>query len=511
MSRTSKSVRNVIFAILGQLAMAAIGFIGRKIFVVFLNAEYLGLNGLFSSILTVLSLAELGIGPAMIFSLYKPIAEKNIAVCQALMKVYQKAYRIIGFTVLIIGCCITPFITFFINEIPEAISGLHIIYIMFVINAAISYFFSYKRSLLIANQDQYQINCIHTLSNLVMNVMQIMILALTKNYFLFLLIQISFTLIENLILSMQVDKIYPWLKEKSSLKEMPPEIRMEVERNVKAMIFHRIGGIAVDSSDRLLISKFFGLLFLGIYSNYLLIIDQLLAVIQLFFTSITASIGNFGVEKSPEDAFDLFNKIYFINFWLAFFCTISFYTLATPFISSIWLGEQYLMSKKILVVISINFYIKSMRKTVLTFKEAFGLPWYDRYKPLISAVVNLVLSLFLAKRYGVIGIFLGTTITDLCVNVWFETYVVFKYCFRKSIYIYLKKYIKQLVFLIVCAAAIDSLSYLLPLSSDLGFWISAIICFFIPNIVIIIIYRKTAEFAYIKGLVQSGYSKIIRR
>lgn len=508
MSRTSKSIHNIIVAVASQVILIITGFAARKIFVIYLNAEYLGLNGLFSSILTVLSLTELGLGPAMIFSLYKPLAEENFSVCRSLMDIYRKAYRVIGSVVLVVGCCITPFIQYLIKDIPENVTGIHIIYIMFVINTAISYFFSYKRSIITASQNQYLINEVHAILYLLMNIIQILLLVLTQNYYLFLGVQILSTFIENIILSINVDRIYPWLRAEEKAGRIPQEIRDGIIRNVKAMIFHRIGGIISDAIDNILISKFFGLLFLGLYSNYLLILNAVNSITRMFFTSITASIGNFGVEKSYDDSYVLYRKIQFFNFWLASFSSISIFVLMNPFIDIFWLGKDYLISMEILAVVVLNFYINNMRNTILTFKEAFGLPWYDRYKPLVGAAVNLTVSIFLANRWGVIGVFIGTTITQLFVNVWVEAYVVFRHGFQKPIQMFLKEYIIQNIVFITSLVLTCSLCSFLSRNSFWNFIMKILICIIVPNGLICIIYGRTHEFQYVLELARQLLKKI---
>lgn len=501
MSRTTKSIKNIVVAIFCQIMIIIIGFVARKIFILFLSIEYLGLNDLFTSILTVLSLTDLGLGHAMIFSLYKPLADKDIPVCRALMSVYRKAYLIIGFVVLILGCGITPFITQLIKEIPPNVSGIHIIYVMFVINTSISYFFSYKRSLITASQNQYQINVVHIIIYFIMNSVQVLILVLTHNYYFFLCVQIIATFTENLVLSKKVMIMYPWLRENGEIIKIPQDILNTIVRNVKAMIFHRIGGIISDATDNLLISKFFGLLFLGIYSNYLLILNAIKGITQAFFSSITASIGDFGVQKSAEESFELYKKIQFFNYWLISFCSISLMMLINPFIEVVWLGKGYLISNSILIIVILNFYINNMRCTILTFKEAFGLPWYDRFKPLIGAIVNLFSSILLAKKWGVIGIFLGTTITQLSVNVWVEAYVVFKYGFHKSLFVFLKEYLLyNMIFLMNILITYAGCSLFSSFSIS-NFLIRCTFCLIIPNGIIYMIYHKTLEFQYILKLI----------
>ena len=197
-----------------------------------------------------------------------------------------------------------------------------------------------------------------------------LILILTHNYYFFLCVQIIATFTENLVLSKKVMIMYPWLRENGEIIKIPQDILNTIVRNVKAMIFHRIGGIISDATDNLLISKFFGLLFLGIYSNYLLILNAIKGITQAFFSSITASIGDFGVQKSAEESFELYKKIQFFNYWLISFCSISLMMLINPFIEVVWLGKGYLISNSILIIVILNFYINNMRCTILTFKEA---------------------------------------------------------------------------------------------------------------------------------------------
>lgn len=506
MSRTSKSIKNIIIAGISQVFLTVISFIARKIFIVFLNAEYLGINGLFTSILTVLSLAELGLGPAMTFSLYKPLAQKDYSLCATLMRFYQKTYRIIGIAVLIIGICITPFLSYFIKEIPKGVDNISIIYVMFVVNTAISYFYAYKRLAITASQNQYIIESVHVFSKVAMNVAQIIILMLTQNYMLFLTVQIISTIVENIILSKWADNKFEWTGLTGS-KVLPTDKKREISRNIRAMIFHRIGGVIVDSIDNLLISKYFGLLFLGVYSNYLLIINGINSFINPVFSGMLASIGDFGVQKDNNEKYRLYKNIQFINFWIVSFCTVCLFCLADQFVGQIWLSEDYTMDLSVKIVIVLNFYITGMRKTVLTFKEALGLPWYDRYKPLLAALVNLVFSIILAKTFGVIGVFIGTTIANLGVNVWYEAFVLFKHGFGKNLLPFISLYVKQFVVMIVITVLTVALTSIIDLSGIAGFLVNIIVCLIVPNIIMVALFFKKREFRYIMQLAGSIIKK----
>lgn len=508
MSRTKNSLRNVSASILGQSLIILFGFIARKVFIKYLPTAYLGLNGLFGSVLTVLSLAELGLGSAMIFSLYKPIAEKDTVTTQALMQLYKKAYRYIGLIVLAVGSLLTPFIPSIIKEIPPEISNIQLIYVLFVLNSAISYFFSYKRSFIIASQNRYYIDLVHIAVYFTMNLVQILLLMITGSYLLFLVVQIIATFSENLILTKWVNKKYTWLTETTS-HPIPIDIKNNIVRNVKAMAFHRVGGIVMDATDSLLISKLFGLIFLGFYSNYLLIINALKGITQSFFTGIAASVGDFGTSNSGDASYQLYRKIQFFNFWLSAFCSISLLMLINPFISLIWLGEGFLIPTNILIVVIVNFYINSMRRTVLTFKEAYGLPWYDRYKPLIGAGVNLFVSIYLSSKVGIIGVFLGTTFTHLSVNVWWESRVTFNHIFERPLKYFFKEYIQQTFVSSIGLGAVYLLSIFSVTGSKLLNFILLIIwCAIVPNAIIILIYRKSEEFIFWKRIILRTLSNL---
>ena len=506
-SRTSKSIKNIIISIICQILMTLIGFISRKVFLIFLDAEYLGLNGLFSSVLTVLSLAELGIGPAMIFSLYRPLADGDIQVCRSLMRIYRKTYAAIGVIILIVGGILSPFVKNLISEVPEQINRLEIIFLLFVVETSISYLFSYKRSIITASQFHYKIDAVHTAAYFLRNCLQILVLVFFRNYYVFLVVQIGSTVLENITLSLWVDKYFPWLSLNKPVNELPKKVRIEIVRNVKAMVFHKIGGIVIDTIDNFLISKFFGLLFLGFYSNYLLVINAVHKLTASFFTAISASIGDFGARKNKEDSYRLYKKISFLNFWMAAFCTVCVFVLLPPFIQ-LWLGEKFVISQNIFVVIAINFYITCMRRTNLVFKESYGFPWADRYKPLVAAVVNLWISILLATKYGVIGVLIGTTITQLTVVVWVEAYVVYKNIFQMQITDFLKKYLYMAIITCGLCLITDLICSLLPMYIWIGFIIACTICVLLPNIIIIVLYRKTDEFVYIVSIIKNRVLKV---
>lgn len=501
MSRTKRSIRNIVVTVVCQILMTAVGFAARKVFLLSLDADYLGLSSLFGSVLTVLSLAELGIGPAMIFSLYKPLAENDIEVCRSLMKIYRKTYRIIGFVVLGAGLIVSPFVEVFLKDVPPQIGHLHFIFVLFVVDTAVSYFYSYKRSLIIASQSQYKIDSVHAAAYVARNAVQALLLFLTGNYYIFIGVQIASTLLENITLSRWASRQFPWLDAKGETDALPQQVRAGVVRNVKAMVFHRVGGIVVDATDNILISQFFGLTFLGLYSNYLLAINALQGFISSAFSAVSASIGDFGARKDAGPSYALYRKIYFLNFWIASFSSTCLFVLLPLFIRLIY-GSEYVINTGVFAVVSVNFYINCMRRTILTFKESYGLPWFDRYKPLVGAAVNVAASILLAVRYGVIGVFIGTTVTHLCVNVWVEAKVVFNHAFERKLIDFFKDYVPYALLAGAMCALTAALCSLLSAASWLNFFLAAGVCLVLPNGLLWLLFHRREEFRYFVGVIR---------
>ncbi len=514
MSRTSKSLKNIRFAVMGQLLGLIISFISRKVFVMILTQEYLGLNGLFTNILSILAISEMGVGTAIIYSMYKPIADNDTEKIKSLMQLYKKAYTIIGCFILIVGISITPFITSFISNVPDISESIYIIYIMYVVNTAASYFFIYKRSLIIANQNRYIATYYRYLMYFILNVCQIVALLATHNFYLYLGLQIANTIIENVLVSRKADKLYPYLKDKN-VKPLEKADKKEITKNVGALMCHKIGGAVVNGTDNILLSRFIGVVVVGIYSNYYMISNALSTVYGLVFQSITASFGNLNVQADNERKVKVFNQMFFLGAWVACFCTSCLIALFNPFIT-LWLGNEYLFTLPLVIVISLNFFIKTMRQPALTAREAMGLFWYDRYKPIFEASINLgssiVLCLWLrsfGEQYGVLGVFLGTAISSVSTNLWVEPYVLYKYGFKTKLRSYFYRYGYYTTLTVI--ASLGAFYLCKNISVTLGgFIIRLLICAVVPNAVFIIGNFKTQEFISSKILIKRIFSKVLR-
>ena len=433
--RVDNSIKNMKYNIFSQILNLLIQFVSRTFFIKILGNEYLGINGLFSNILTILSLADMGIGTVLIYSMYKPLAENNEEKMKALMNIYKKIYNIIALTVLIIGLCITPFLQVFIKDMPN-IQHIRFIFILYLLNTVVSYLCVYKISIINADQKNYIVTTRQQIFNIIANFIMIMVLVTTHNFILYLIVQMLFSIISNIYLSSLAEKMYPFIKDTKGYK-LTKEEKRQIKKDTFAMMLHKIGGVVVGGTDNLIMSAMIGLEAVGIYSNYLLIINAIKKFTTQYFNSMSASIGNLNAMKDKEYSYDIFKKVFFGNFWIFTFCSICLFCLLNPFIE-IWVGIDYTFHISIVAAIVISFYIEGMRQTVLIFREAMGIFTKDQLKPVIEAIVNLIVSVMLTLKFGIIGIILGTIISMLFVCVWIEARILFKYGFSKNVIEFLK-------------------------------------------------------------------------
>lgn len=512
-SRTLNSIRNTIVAIVGQLASVVLSFIVRTIFIDCLGASYLGINGLFTNILSVLSFAELGFGTAIVYALYKPLAVSDEKKVAALMNFYAKIYRFIGLFILVAGACLIPNLSFFIgdtSEIPADLPPLWAIYILYLLNSSISYFFNYKRTLVTASQNGH-IDSLNTLTFTVLrNILQVIILMIWHAFIPYLVIQIACTFLGNVFISIKADKLFPYLRVYKKENLSKSEVHTIV-KNVAAMACHKLGSVIVSGTDNILISKFVGVVATGYYSNYTLLTSTIRTFYVQLFSPITASVGNFVAEKSREESFVFFKKLLFINAYIAVFCTSCLATLINPFIETLW-GAEYVFSADIVAFIILNFYLTCMRQTACIYIDTNGLFWQVKWKSVFEALINLVASIVLAGslNMGILGVIVGTSISTLATNFWWEPFVVFKYALKKNPMVYFGRYLGYSLTALASIIMTLLLEFELP-SGIVAFFLRCIISAIIPNLLMILIYRRTAEWKYVKSIAMRILGKFIKK
>lgn len=475
-----------------QIILGFVSFIGRTIFITNLNADYLGLNELFTSILYVFSLAELGIGTAITFALYKPLAEGDVDQVRTYMEFFKRTYSLIGSCIIILGIIITPFIHYFVKS-DTPIENLEVYFILYLLGVGVTYFYSYKQILLEADQKKYIVSLIICFAAIIQIIIQSILIIVYKSYSLYIVVFFFCNIGKNIVLAEVANIKYPFLKGKESVVALSKEKRKSLIRNIKAMFIRKVGEISIGSIDNILISSFVGLSTLGLYANYQIILEALRSALRVFYSSITASIGNLCALESKDRAHESFITLNFINSILFSYITVVIIVLLQPGIT-MWLGTNYLLKNSTVFLIAINFYLTGSRQMVLNYHSAYGLFWSDKYNPITRAIINLVISLLLVKRYGINGVLLGTTISIVSTGIWIEPYVVYKYGFNKPLKPYFIKYFHYLLITILIATITYFSTFRISLGRFWTFWVKLIFCLLLPPFCYWLFFRKNPDF-----------------
>lgn len=493
--RLERSLKNSTAVLMGQFLSMGLGLITRTAFMYTLAQEYLGLNGLFTSFLSLLSLSEMGIGTAITYALYKPLAEHDFPKISALMNLFAKSYQIIGCVIFALGLLCYPFLSFFVGELPE-FTNVFAVYLLFLLNTALSYFFSYKRALITASQQDWVNTLNQSVFLVIQNVLQIAFLLLTRRYIPYLCIQILCTFFSNVFISRKTDAMYPFLHQYRTAR-VSRDILLGIRRNVSATLMHQIGSVVVTSTDNMMIAWIDNKL-LAIYSNYTLITQTLSTILRQIFTAVTASVGNLVATESLERQHEMYERIWFVNFWLYGFFSITLAVLLDPFITA-WAPENYLLSSTTTMLVVLNFYLFGMRQTNFVYINTTGLFWPLRYKSLAEAVVNLLVSLYflLICKMGIDGILLGTIVSTVTTNLWWEPYMVVKKRFGGSLIRYFQKYATYTLIAFLTYLCSNWLCSWIPGNGWLSFIGKGFLCTLSVNLIFAIILWRTDGAQYL--------------
>ncbi|MCM1235410.1 MAG: hypothetical protein NC489_35365 [Ruminococcus flavefaciens] len=507
-SRTEKALKNTTIALCDLLFSSVMHFINRTVFIYILGKTYLGLSGLFSDILTLLSLAELGVSSAIVYLMYEPAANKEYEKIAALLNEYKKIYYIVGFFITAAGILLIPFLGFFISDIPQ-LPELPFIYLLCLLNVSVGYFFIYKRSILIIDQKNYVFSLIEIIANFIQNALQIVFLLSMRNYIIYLMINVVCTLGNNITVSVYVNRKYTYIKEYSRAR-IDRETKKALWINVKAMFLSKLSSAIVTSTDNILISKFVSTVILGFYSNYTLFVKLFRSIIGKLFDALTGSVGNMIVLESKDKIYQNFRRIWFVNYWLVSFLAISFHTLINSFIN-LWIGEAYLLESKVVFLICLNLYMRLIRNTFLAFIDTYGLFVEIRIKCIAEASINLVASLIFIKimRMGICGVLLGTFVSNILTNFWYEPYLLFVKKFDKKLTDYFCIFLKYFIVMMLSDFSMYCLgNYIICISGWGGFIIKGIMCCVVINVVFFAFYHRTVEFEY---LIEVFRDKLLKR
>lgn len=500
MSRSKNAARNMLFGIIVKIYELFVPFIIRTAMIYTLGMEYLGLSGLFSSILSVLNLAELGVGSAMIFSMYKPIAEHDSITICALMRLYKIYYRIIGFVILILGLCLMPFLPNLISgTLPDGLN-LYILYLMNLISTVITYWlFAYKNCLLNAHQRDDINHKINLIITTIQYGMQIAVLFILKNYYIYVMLLLIFGAVNNIVRAVIVDKMYP---EYKAYGKLPKTEVTKINQRVRDLFTSKIGSVVVDSVDTIVISSFLGLTALATYQNYFYILTSIQAFVTIIFSSCIASIGNSIVTETEEKNYNDMKKFLLIISWISGFCVCCFACLYQPFME-IWVGKENMISYGFVICLCVYFFIKQINSLLNLYKDAAGIWHEDRFRPLVTALANLVMNIIMVQYWGLYGILLSTILSMLLVGMPWLLHNLFTVLFHKSVINFIKKLLYYVGITTLTSIICIVICSFIKMNLYITFFIRGIICVLVSNVVLYIFYHRFPEFYQVKVLILS--------
>ncbi len=493
--------RNLIFGVINKAVVLLCPFICRTVIQIVLGSEYLGLNSLFSSIIHVLSLSELGVGGAIVYSMYKPVAEGDAETVCALLNFYKRVYEVIGLVILAIGLCLIPFLPHLISgSYPKDVS-ITVLYLIYLVNTSLSYFmFAYMTSLLVV----YQRDDINSRTNIIVTILlyasQIAFLFTTKNYYLYLLMMPLFTIVNNLRIAYIVRRMFPQYVCRGRITK---EMRSDIKVRVSGAFISKVCAVTRNSLDSICISMFLGLTLTAIYNNYYHIMSSLIAVLGLVSTALQGGIGNHVVTRSLDVNFAELKKLDFVYMWLSSWCTVCLLCLYQPFMR-LWMGENMMLPFTVVIMLSGYFYLLKIGDMRSIYSTTNGLWWHHRYRSMAEAAGNTILNIVLGRLYGVYGIVAATMITIFTCNFLWGAQITFKLYFGyDKVWKYFRYHSQYMITTVVLCTLTYLICHIIHMKSTfLTLVIRAGICIVVPNVIWILLYRKTKEFSYAVSIIK---------
>ena len=498
-SRTKNVSVNMSIGLVCQIVNLILSFLSRTIFINTLGAEYLGVNGLFSNILSILSFAELGIGNAIIFSMYEPLAKGDRQKLGSLMALYKKAYTWIGGIIISVGAAVTPFLNFIIKDKPDISESIYGIYLLFLANTAFSYFFVYKKSIIIADQKNYIVVFVTEIVHVLQVIAQVVFLLTTRNFVLYLITQLFFTVLGNLAASVIADKLYPFLKSKAAPLEKSETKR--IFKNVRSLAVYKFGSVILNGTDNILISALVGVTEVGLVSNYILLNSSCNAILGKIADAFTASVGNLNVYKDKQKQYEIFNKIFFITAWLYGFASVGLIIVSPSFIEA-WIGPSYWLDSATAIALVVGFYVKAVHFAAYTYRTTLGFFNEGKISPLLAAVLNVIFSVALWKLFGLAGIFIATPLARVLSTGIVDPVLIYRRTFQKNPLIYYAMYAAYVLLFVLLGILCYFAVSLISVGGWLGVILEILTVTVIFNACMVLLFHRTKMFReiYHQGL-----------
>lgn len=490
-SRTSNTTRNIITGLTNKILLLVLSFVSRKIFIIYIGVDYLGINSLFTNVLTILSLADMGFGIAMSYSYYKPLANNDNEKLAALVQFYSKIYSIISIVVTVVGIGFIPFLKYIVNT-DTKIAHLYIYYLIALSNTVISYLFVYKSNIISADQKSYLVNKIQLRVNFAKIILQIICIILFQNYMIYASLDVVATLANNLIISYIADKLYPFINNKN-IKPLTADLKKDIYSNLKSVFLYKFSASIMSGTDSIIMSSLISTTAVGLYSNYLTITTQITAFVQIVFSSFTASIGNLVIENKEEKNYQIFRIMQMVSHILSGIIAVCLLALSNEFIT-LWLGIEYNMGELMAIAITANTYFTISLQPIWSYREATGLYNKTKYVMVATAVLNIILSILMGMFMGAPGIIFATVIARLLTYFWYEPTLVYKLYFNHSSLKYYTDYIISIIIIIFAFLFSDYLYKFISISGWLGWIVHAVLVGFVALLAYFIRYGWTEEF-----------------
>lgn len=503
MGRVKQAEKNIFFGYISNIIILLLGFWQKTVFIRTLGRTLLGVNGLYTNILGMLSLAELGIGTAINYSLYKPVAGNDREKIKSYMRLYKRAYFAIAGVIAVVGLALTPFLPQLIT--PEkrggvSVNELMIYYLIFLFNTVSSYFVAYKYSLANAEQKNYIQTNVITITKMITVSLQLIVIVTTQNFYLYLLTAAFVELAQKVFVSRYLDRRYPYLTDKN-VEKLSKEETGEIVSKTKALMLHKVGDVARLQTDNMIISAFLNVTLVGYVGNYNIILTSIANFVNIIFNSVLSSFGNLIATESKEKQYSIFKVYRFFACWIYGFSAIGFFFLLTPFIY-LWKGPERVLAVSAVSCILIDYYFKGDRIVLSNFKTAAGVFEQDKYLALIQGIVNLIISIGLVTRIGLVGIYIGTIVSGLIANIT-KPYIIYKVCFGKSARSYFvdsAKYLAALLGILVVLGGLKRV--LMPNITVFSFIVMFLVICVVFNGIFLALFGRTEEFGYLWGIVK---------
>ncbi len=508
MGRVQSAARNIVFGYIGNLTTQILGFVLRSIFIAHLGDTLNGVNDLYTSLLSVLSMAELGVGTALNYSLYGPVARKDYEKIKSYMLLYRKAYRVIGLVIGAAGLLVSPFLPYLVKQ-PEGVSvrDMTLYYFIFLFNTVSSYFVAYKYSLVNAEQKNYIQTNVITVTKMITVTLQIGVILATRNFYLYLLTAAFVELVQKIFVSDYLNRRYPYLKDRN-VARLSREETGEVVKKTKALMFHKIGDVARLQTDSMIISSFINVTLVGYVGNYNMILTSVSNFVNIIFNSVLSSFGNLIATESKDKQYQMFRVYRFFACWIYGFSAVGFFLLLTPLII-LWpsVGPGKTLPATVVGLILTDYYFKGDRIVLSNFKTAAGVFEQDKYLALLQGAVNLVISIALVQKIGLSGVYVGTIVSGLIANVT-KPFIIYKACFDRDAKAYFVDSVKYLTVILGILAVLAGVkSAVLQEITVWGFAGMFVLVVIVFNGVFLLLFGRTEEFGYLWGIVRKKLGK----